>query len=157
MEGPSANEVRLVGMSTVAAAHTVYIETVRRNFGKKGLEALAEANRLHGLELGKQGVKDGGLRKGDLESICEFFSAAYPFFGFALEMVEVSDRKLDVRVTSCPWIDTFRAKGAKEDICNWVTKIDEGIAQAVDPELRMTVPKCMMRGDDHCIYRWAKK
>jgi hypothetical protein len=156
MDRPSADEVRIVGMSTVAAAHTVYVETVREKFGEPGLLALGEANRLHGLELGEQGVKDGGLRKGDLKSIYEFFAAAHPFFGFELEISELKDEQIDLKVTACPWIDTFRAKGANEDICDWVTKIDEGIAQAVDPELSMTVPKCMMRGDDHCIYRWVK-
>ncbi len=156
MEEPSADDVRVVGMSTVAAAHVVYVETVRETFGEKGLEALAEANRLHGLKLGEQGVKDGGLRKGDFTSIRDFFAAAYPYFGFVLEMTDVSDRLLDLKVTACPWIDTFRAKGANEDICHWVTKIDEGIAQAVDSDLSMTVPMCMMRGDEYCIYRWEK-
>ena len=156
MDTPSPEEVRTVGMSTVAAAHAVYVETVREKYGQAGLKALAEANRLHGLELGKQGVKDGGLKKGDLKSIHEFFEAAYPFFGFELELVDISDKHIEVKVTACPWIETFRAKGANEDICLWVTKIDEGIAQAVDPELSMTVPKCMMRGDDHCIYHWSK-
>ena len=143
-------------MSTVAAAHAVYVETVRQNFGEKGLDALAEGNRLHGLELGMQGVKDGGLRKDDLKSIHEFFAAAHPFFGFEVELEDVSENQIDVRVTVCPWIETFRAKGAKEDICHWVTKIDEGIAQAVNPNLKMNIPMCMMRGDDHCIYRWTK-
>ena len=143
-------------MSTVAAAHVVYVEAVRAKFGKTGLEALGEANRIHGLELGEQGVKDGGLRRGDLKSIYEFFVAAYPYFGFELEMTELSDQQIDLKVTACPWIDTFRAKGAKEDICHHVTKMDEGIAQAVDPDLSMSVPKCMMQGDDHCIYRWTK-
>ncbi|MFX1561382.1 MAG: L-2-amino-thiazoline-4-carboxylic acid hydrolase [Promethearchaeota archaeon] len=156
MHKPSADEVRIVGMSTVAAAHTVYVETVREKFGESGLAALGEANRLHGLELGEQGVKDGGLRKGDLRSIYEFFAAAHPFFGFELEIAELNVDQIDLKVTACPWIDTFRAKGANEDICHWVTKIDEGIAQAVDPELSMTVPKCMMQGDDYCIYRWEK-
>lgn len=156
MDEPSADDVRIVGMSTVAAAHTVYVETVREKFGKPGLEALGEANRIHGLELGEQSVKDGGLRKGDLRSIYEFFAGAYPYFGFELELIEVTDQLIDVKVTGCPWIDTFRAKGANEDICHWVTKIDEGIAQAVDSSLSMKVPKCMMQGDDHCIYRWEK-
>ncbi|MHA2396685.1 MAG: L-2-amino-thiazoline-4-carboxylic acid hydrolase [Candidatus Thorarchaeota archaeon] len=156
MEKPSADDVRIVGMSTVAAAHTVYVETVRENFGKKGLEALGEANRLHGLELGEQGVKDGGLRPGDLKSIYEFFAAAHPYFGFELEIAEATDRLIDLKVTACPWIDTFRAKGANEDICHWVTKIDEGISQAVDSSLSMSVPKCMMQGDEHCIYRFEK-
>ncbi len=129
---------------------------MREKFGESGLEALGEANRLHGLELGEQGVKDGGLREDDLKSIYEFFAAAYPFFGFELEIAELNDQQIDLKVTGCPWIDTFRAKGANEDICHWVTKIDEGIAQAVDPGISMTVPKCMMRGDDHCIYRFVR-
>ncbi len=156
MDKPSADDVRIVGMSTVAAAHAVYVETVRGKFGKPGLKALGEANRIHGLELGKQGIKDGGLRKGDLKSIHEFFAAAHPYFGFELELIDVTDRLIDIKVTACPWIDTFRSKGAKNDICDWVTKIDEGIAQAVDSQLTMSVPKCMMRGDDHCIYRWVR-
>ncbi|MFW9888386.1 MAG: L-2-amino-thiazoline-4-carboxylic acid hydrolase [Candidatus Thorarchaeota archaeon] len=156
MEEPSADDVRKVGMSTVAAAHTVYVETVRNQYGKKGLEALGEANRLHGIELGEDGLKSGGLRKGDLRSIYEFFAAAHPFFGFELEIASISDSVLDLKVTACPWIDTFRAKGANEDICHWVCKIDEGISQAVDSDLTMTIPLCMMRGDDHCIYRWQK-
>jgi hypothetical protein len=156
MDEPTADDVRIVGMSTVAAAHVVYVETVRAEFGEKGLEALAEANRLHGIELGKDGVKSGGLRKGDLRSIHEFFAAAHPYFGFELEIADISDRLLDLKVTACPWIDTFRAKGANEDICHWVCKIDEGIAQAMDPDLSMSIPLCMMRGDDHCIYRWKK-
>ncbi|MFW9800904.1 MAG: L-2-amino-thiazoline-4-carboxylic acid hydrolase, partial [Candidatus Thorarchaeota archaeon] len=152
MEGPTPDEVRVVGMSTVAAAHTVYVETVRANFGESGLEAIGEANRLHGIELGKEGVKSGALRKGDLKSIYEFFAAAHPYFGFELDLLEVTDRLIDIKVTACPWIDTFKARGAKEDICHWVCKMDEGIAQAMDPELTMSIPKCMMRGDDHCIY-----
>ena len=78
-------------MSTVAAAHAVYVKTVGQEFGEEGLEALADANRLHGLELGMQGVKDGGLRKGDLKSIYEFFAAVYPFFGFELELEDISE------------------------------------------------------------------
>jgi predicted hydrocarbon binding protein len=157
MDKPSVEDVRIFGMASVAAAHTVYVETVREEFGKTGLDALAEANRLYGLELGEQGVKDSRLRKGDLKSIYEFFAAARPYSGFEMEIVELTDRLIDVKVTTCPWIDTFRAKGAHEDICHWVTKIDEGIAQAVDSSLSMEVPKCMMQGDDHCIYRWEKK
>ncbi len=156
MDEPTADDVRKVGMSTVAAAHVVYVETVRAEFGEKGLEALAEANRLHGIELGEDGIKSGGLRKGDFRSIYEFFAAAHPFFGFELEITDISDRLIDLKVTACPWIDTFRAKGANEDICHWVCKIDEGIAQAVDSDLIMSIPLCMMRGDNHCIYRWQK-
>ncbi len=156
MEGPTPDEVRVVGMSTVASAHTIYVETVRANFGQSGLEAIGEANRLHGIELGKEGVESGALREGDLKSIYEFFAAAHPYFGFELDLIEVTDRLIDIKVTACPWIDTFKARGAKEDICHWVCKMDEGIAQAMDPELTMSIPKCMMRGDDHCIYRWEK-
>jgi predicted hydrocarbon binding protein len=156
MTKPTADEVRGVGMATVAAAHVVYVEAVREAVGEKGLQAIFEANRLHGLELGKTGIREGGLRKGDLKSIHEFFEAAHPYFGFDLELEEVTDRTLILKVKGCPWIDTFRAKSANEDICHWVCAIDEGIGQAVDPELKMTVPKCMMRGDNYCIYKWDR-
>jgi hypothetical protein len=111
----------------------------------------------HGLRLGEAGIKSGGLRKGDLKSIFEFFDSAHPYFGFELSIGEITDKRFDLKVTYCPWIETFKARGAEEDICKWVTLMDEGIGQAVDPDVSMTIPKCMMRGDDYCIYRWEKE
>jgi hypothetical protein len=153
---PTAADVRRTTMGVVANAHTVYVENARECYGDAGLEAIAAANIAHGRELGMEGVSQGSLRKGDLKSIYEFFEAGHPYFGFELEIDELTDDKIDLKVTSCPWIDTFRARGASEDICYWVTKIDEGIGHAVDPDLVMTLPMCMMRGDDYCIYRYEK-
>ena len=156
MTGPSADDVRKSNMVTLASAHVVYVEAIRRLMGDDGLAAIGEANRLHGIELGKEGIKNGYLREGDLASIFEFFEGAHPYFGFDIELLEASDGVLEMKVTSCPWIDTFRAKGADSDICHWVCEIDVGIGQAVDPSTTMTLPKCMMRGDDYCIYRYEK-
>ncbi|MFW9846579.1 MAG: L-2-amino-thiazoline-4-carboxylic acid hydrolase [Candidatus Thorarchaeota archaeon] len=156
MTEPSAEDVRKNSMAVLASAHTVYVETTRDCCGEAGLEAIAVANVEHGRELGEEGVAQGGLRRGDLKSIYEFFVAGYPYFGFEVEIGELTDKRLDLKVTSCPWIDTFRAKGASEDICYWVTKIDEGIGHAVDQDLKMTLPMCMMRGDEYCIYRYER-
>ena len=157
MPDPSADEVRRASMTTIAETHTIYVESVRSLMGEDGLKAIGEANRLHGLELGRAGVEQGSLRVGDYRSIFEFFDGAHPYFGFELAIADLTDKRFDLKVTYCPWLEGFKGKGASSDICEWVTKIDEGIGQAVDPELRMTIPKCMMRGDDHCIYRWEKE
>jgi hypothetical protein len=156
MSSPSADDVRKANMVTVASAHAVYIEAVRRVSGEKGLKAVAEANRLHGLELGKAGLAAGGLRKDDLRSIYEFFQAAHPYFGFEIELLKATNHELEMKVTYCPWIDTFKSSGANSDICGWICKTDEGIGQAVDPKLKMAIPKCMMRGDSYCVYRYQK-
>jgi len=144
-------------MQTLADTHVVYVEAVRKILGSKGLNALGEANRVHGLNLGESAIKTGNLRKDDLRSIIEFFDAAHPYFGFELEVEHIDDDTLELKVTSCPWIESFKARGAGEDICTWVTMIDEGIGQAVDAEVKLTIPMCMMRGDDYCIYRWTKE
>lgn len=156
MSSPSADDVRKASMVTVASAHAVYIEAVRTASGEKGLKAVGEANRLHGLELGKTGLAGGELRKDDLRSIYEFFRAAHPYFGFEIELLKATNHELEMRVTYCPWIETFKSEGAHSDICSWVCKTDEGIGQAVDPKLRMSIPKSMMRGDPYCVYRYQK-
>lgn len=153
---PTAEDVRKTNMVTLASAHVVYVEAVRKMMGEEGLEILGEENRLHGVDLGESALSRGELRKGDLTSIFEMFRAAYPYFGFEMSLLEQNEDLLDVKVTECPWIKTFRQMSAGEDICHWVTKMDEGIGQAVDKDLRMTLPKCMMKGDDFCIYRWQK-
>ena len=157
MTGPSADEVRKTNMETLASAHAVYVETMRKHCGEEGLKAIEEANREHGLELGKAGIESGALRKGEPESIFGFFEAAHPYFGFELELTDSSKDSVEIKVHSCPWIDTFKAEGAEEDICHWVCAMDDGIGRAVDEELRLSIPKCMMRGDDYCIYLWTKE
>ncbi|MEM4735321.1 MAG: L-2-amino-thiazoline-4-carboxylic acid hydrolase [Candidatus Thorarchaeota archaeon] len=156
MTQPTAEEVRKRNMFTLASAHAVYVECMRENYGEPGLRALGEANRLHGLRLGLEAVEQGALRRGDLRSIFEFFRAAYPFFGFELSLDTVTDDIIEIRVTRCPWIDGFRANRAGADICHWVCMIDHGIGQAVDPTLELSLPVCMMRGDEYCIYRFRK-
>jgi hypothetical protein len=157
MYDPSADEVRRTNMGTLADTHAVYVEAIRRLMGKKGLDAVSEVNRHHGLELGRTAIKQGSLRNGDLHSIFEFFDAAHPYFGFELSIKTESEKCFELKVTSCPWIESFKARGAGPDICEYVTKIDEGIGQAVDSNVTMSIPKCMMRGDDHCIYRWERE
>ncbi len=157
MPGPSADDVRRASMTTLAETHTIYVEAVRRLMGEEGLKAIGEVNRLHGLELGKAAIDQGSLRVGDYQSIYEFFEGGRPYFGFELSIGEMTDKRFDLKVTYCPWLEGFKGKGASSDICTWVTKIDEGIGQAVDPDFQMTIPNCMMRGDDHCIYRWEKE
>ena len=156
MPGPSVDDVRKANMTTLAETHTVYIEAIRDKWGEDGLKILGEANRLHGLELGTSAMEQGALRVGDYKSIFDFFNGAYPYFGFELSIADITERLFDLKVTYCPWLVGFKNKGASPDICEWVTKIDEGIGQIVDPDFRMSIPKCMMRGDDHCIYRWKK-
>ncbi|TFG14116.1 hypothetical protein EU537_04140 [Candidatus Thorarchaeota archaeon] len=156
MTGPTADEVRKTNMETLASAHAVYVEAMREHCGEEGLEALRQANIKHGLELGKAGIESGALREGDPESIFEFFEGAHPYFGFELELIDSGDDTAEIKVHSCPWIDTFKAEGAQEDICHWVCAMDDGIGRAVDSDLRLSIPKCMMRGDDYCIYLWKK-
>jgi hypothetical protein len=157
MSQPSANEVRKSCMETLADTHVVYVEAMRQILGVEGLKAIGDANRKHGLSLGNSAIQAGTLRRGDLYSIFEFFDAAYPYFGFELEVEDFKNNRLDLKVTSCPWLNSFKARDAGEDICTWITLIDDGIGQAVDPDVKLTIPKCMMRGDDYCIYRWTKE
>ena len=96
MPGPSADDVRKASMTTLAETHTIYVESVRRLMGEEGLNASGESNRLHGLELGKAAVEQGSLRIGDYRSIFEFFDGAHPYFGFKLEIADLTDKRFDL-------------------------------------------------------------
>ncbi len=155
MNEPTGDDIRRTNMETLAASHVVYIEAVRNRYGNEGLAVIGEANRKHGLLLGKSAIKNGALKEGDLSSIFEFFKSAHPYFGFELELIRSEKNLLEIKVTHCPWLETFRKMNAGTDICDWTCKIDEGIGQAVKLDVHMTLPSCMMRGDAYCIYRWS--
>ena len=79
---------------------------------------------------------------------------------FDYKRIKLDDKNFAIKVTRCPYLKTWKALGILEsvpDLCDLLTHGDEGVSSVFNPNLRLTLPKCMSKGDDYCIYWWKEE
>jgi hypothetical protein len=70
------------------------------------------------------------------------------------EVVEESERSLQVRFTGCLCADVFRDSGAAEIGYSMMCHPDAHLVEGFNPNLRMTRTRTLMEGHDCCDHRW---
>lgn len=76
---------------------------------------------------------------------------------FDYEHEKLDDKNFTLKVTYCPYVKTWNALGILDsvpDLCDLLTKGDEGVSSVFNPRLCLTLTKCMSKGDPYCIYWW---
>lgn len=79
---------------------------------------------------------------------------------FDYKRIKLDDKNFAIKVTRCPYLKTWKALGILEsvpDLCDLLTHGDEGVSSVFNPKLRLTLPKCMSKGDAYCIYWWKEE
>ena len=79
---------------------------------------------------------------------------------FRLEHARLNDKRFDLKVNFCPYVDTWRKLGILKrvpDLCDLLTEGDNGVSVVFAPTLRMTLTKAMSKGDAYCIYSWKEE
>ncbi|MCU0304053.1 MAG: L-2-amino-thiazoline-4-carboxylic acid hydrolase [Thermoanaerobaculales bacterium] len=72
----------------------------------------------------------------------------------AFAIVEDRETAFEVRVTECLWATTFRRADAADLGYVWVCHPDFAMAQAFNPDLRLTRDSTLMQGGAYCNHRW---
>jgi len=78
---------------------------------------------------------------------------------FDYDHAKLDDKSFAIKVTNCPYVKTWKALGILDsvpDLCNLLTHGDEGVSSVFNPRLRLTLTKCMSKGDPYCIYLWKE-
>jgi len=78
---------------------------------------------------------------------------------YDLEHAKLDDKNFDLKVNYCPYAKTWKALGIVDrvpDLCDLLTEGDNGVSIAFAPKLRMTLTKCVTKGDPYCIYSWKE-
>jgi len=78
---------------------------------------------------------------------------------FRREHARLDDKRFDLRVNFCPYVETWRKLGILKrvpDLCDLLTEGDNGVSVVFAPNLRMILTKAMSKGDAYCIYSWKE-
>jgi len=79
---------------------------------------------------------------------------------FDYERMKLDDKNFAIKVTRCPYVKTWKALGILDsvpDLCDLLTHGDEGVSSVFNPQLRLSLLKCMSKGDAYCVYWWKEK
>lgn len=71
-----------------------------------------------------------------------------------MSVVEVSDDKVEIRITRCGHYDAFKELGATE-VCVKYCESDYEACKAFNPSIKMVRDKVLAEGDDHCNHSWV--
>jgi hypothetical protein len=78
---------------------------------------------------------------------------------YDLEHAKLEDKRFDLKVNFCPYAKTWKDLGIIDrvpDLCDMLTEGDNGVSVVFAPDLRMTLTKCITKGDPYCIYSWRE-
>lgn len=97
------------------------------------------------------------LPKNDLVAYLAPFKSPNPLWQHALtwQLVEESERVVEVKITECLDAKTFRDAGAGDIGYALMCHPDFATAPAFNPKMKMTRTKTLMQGHDCCNPRWT--
>lgn len=70
------------------------------------------------------------------------------------QIVEHTEKALEIKVTECLWAKTFREKDAGDIGYAAICHPDFAVAPAFNPKMKMVRSKTLMQGHDCCNHRW---
>ncbi len=122
----------------------------------KFMEILKEASSQAGAKNMKRLVQD--LPKRDLVVLAGFMKGN-PLYKKVLtfDIVEESDKAIEVKITECLWAKTFRDAKASDIGYAAICHPDFAAASAFSPKIKMLRTKTLMQGHDCCNHRYVVK
>ena len=72
----------------------------------------------------------------------------------AIEIVEVTDKHIALKITRCRAWEAFKHLGAPE-VCKMYCESDYAYIKAFNPDIKMIRTKTLSNGDDCCNHIWA--
>jgi hypothetical protein len=120
----------------------------------KFMEILKKASSQAGAQNMKRLTQN--LRKRDLAVWAAFMKGSSLYKKvLTFEIVEESDKALEVRITECLWAKTFREADASEIGYAAICYPDFAAASAFNPKIKMIRTKTLMQGHDCCNHRYV--
>jgi hypothetical protein len=138
---------------------------VIERFGDDGRKVVENACLESGRYVAQRFIESRGIKEMGTAALAKhIYPAADSQLTWVDEFGKFTHLKLDekhfaFRVEKCPYLKHYRAIGvlpAMPYICDLICKADAGVGKTFNPRLNFSLPKCMARGDEYCIYEWKE-
>jgi hypothetical protein len=119
---------------------------------KFGPEVLKEIERVT-IAGARDWMRGNEIEKRDLGAVCDWLWKGLPK-RFEYQQVEDSPQRLSFRVTRCPLASDALKQNAGDIGFAYYCAWDFGFCQGLNPKIKFTRTKTLMRGDDHCDHTY---
>jgi hypothetical protein len=139
--------------------HYYYIPVMQKMADELGRETFLEKLKKASAVAAAENIKkmaESFPKKRDL-AMMSFFNRTNVLFQHALdyEVIEDTDRALELRVHRCLWAKTFCEVNAADIGFAAICFPDYAMATAFNPKIRMIRSKTLMQGNDCCNHRYV--
>jgi hypothetical protein len=144
---------------TMAIYLASLVREVVRAFGDKGKEVIKEAARKGGLWQGEKYIREHGIQERGTKAFADFYNRMSDVELFKIRADQASEKSFVIRANVCPYVGIWREMGIAAELpefCVLATYYDLGLAQAFNPNLRIRLPRDMLRGDCECVYEFLE-
>ena len=133
----------------------LYLPTVKAVAAEIGLDKLQKVLMEDIKKRVAEQVKN--LPSHELPDFAQFFKNPNPFTAntWTMEIVQDSDKVLEMRVSECLWAKTFREANAAELGFKLVCSGDYVTAEAFNPKIKLIRDKTLMQGHDCCNHKYV--
>jgi predicted hydrocarbon binding protein len=138
---------------------------VIERFGDEGRKVVENACLESGKYVARRYIESRGLEERGTTALAKHI---YPIADSNLTWVDefgkftyltLDDKHFAFKVEKCPYLTHYRALGvlpAMPHICDIVCQADAGVGKVFNPKLNFSLPKCMAKGDEYCVYEWKE-
>jgi len=143
---------------TLARYHQTYVSAVENEFGQHGVEVLKKAFKELGRKSGEDLLRESVVKEKGLKGFLRYLSELTTITGFKFEIIEPSERKKILRVHHCPYEIVWRKMQASKKVCEVLTQIDEGMAEAFcGRQIHLELASSVFEGTPYCDYVFELK
>lgn len=133
----------------------LYLPTVRAVAAEIGMDKLQKVL----LEDMKKRIADRvkNMPSRELKDFAQFFKNPNPFTAntWTMEIVQDSDKVLEMRFSECLWAKTFKEANAADIGFKLICSGDYVTAEAFNPKIRLIRDKTLMQGHDRCNHKYV--
>jgi len=138
-----------------------FITTMKVMAENTGEEPFIELLKRAASETARRLVARGEKSRSDdsLAAFARIFENPNPILknGATYEIVENTDKALELNVTECLWARVFRDADAAGIGYAYICFPDYAVAQAFNPKIVLNRSKTLMQGDSSCNHRYELK
>ena len=142
------------------------VKNVIERFGEEGREVVEKACLESGKYVAQKFIESRGVKEKGTHALAKHIypDTSNSQLTWVDEFGKFTHLKLDIKnfsfkVEKCPYLRHYRAVGVLPGmpyICDVVCRADDGVGKTFNPRLKFSLPKCMARGDEYCIYEWKE-
>lgn len=131
-----------------------FVKALKEKYGEDGLELSRQVMRFLGRKYAEEMIKELNITPGNAD-ILDFYKIEGgwdPSIGYECKLLQLNRKKFHIYYSACPLVDIWKSIDAPKEMCQIYAYFDIGVAEVLNPKIKVSNPTSLYEGDDHCDF-----